>query len=122
MNQTTSNDFHPRVTVITGVAGAGKSVHLGAMCHLYGLTLREPAKNQQVLEVSDVDCENGVAIDDLRGWDEDSVRVTLKKLHKHNAKIVLVSQDIRDFDYILDLLPKNTLHLETSRFRGELDA
>lgn len=122
MNQTTSNDFHPRVTVITGPAGAGKSVHLGELCHLYGLKLREPAKAQQVLKVSDEDCETGVAIDDLRGWDEASVRVTLKKLNKHNAKIVLVSQAISDFDYVRDLLPKNTMQLDVSRFRGELHA
>lgn len=124
MTQTTStaNDFHPRVTVITGRTGNGKSVHLGVLCRLYGLKLREPAHLKQVLDVTEDDCKTGVAIDELPQWDGDSVRVALKKLNKHNAKIVLVSQDIHGFDHVLDLLPKNTLRLETSRFRGELEA
>lgn len=124
MTPTTSNanDLHPRVTVITGRPGTGKSVHLGVLSRLYGLKLCEPAKNQQVLEVSDEDCKTGVAIDELPQWDGDSVRAALKKLNKHKSKIVLVSQDIRDFDHVLDLLPKNTLRLETSRLRGERDA
>lgn len=122
MNQTTSNDFHPRVTVITGLAGTGKSVHLGVLSRLYGLKLHDPAKNQQVLEVTEDDCKTGVAIDELPLWNGDSVRAVLKKLNKHNAKIVLVSQDIRDFHYVWDLLPKNTLRLDTSRFRGGLES
>lgn len=124
MNQATSNanDFHPRVTVITGRPGTGKSVHMNLLCRQDNLKPFTPAKLKQVLDVIEDDCKAGVAIDELPQWDDDSVRVALKKLHKHNAKIVLVSQDIRDFDHILDLLPKNTLHLDTSRFRGELDA
>lgn len=124
MNQTTlnANDLHPRVTVITGRPGTGKSVHMNLLCRQDNLRPLTPAKLKQVLEVSDEDCKTGVAIDELPQWDGDSVRAALKKLNKHKSKIVLVSQDIRDLDYVLDLLPKNTLRLETSRLRGERDA
>lgn len=124
MTPTTSNanDFHPRVTVITGQPGTGKSVHMNRLCRQDNLKPLTPAKLKQVLEVTEDDCKSGVAIDELPQWDGDSVRVALKKLNKHNAKVVLVSQDIRDFDHVLDLLPKHTLRIHTSRCRGELDA
>lgn len=124
MTPTTSNanDFHHRVTVITGQPGTGKSVHMNLLCRQDNLKPFTPAKLKQVLEVTEDDCKTGVAIDELPQWDGDSVRVALKKLNKHNAKIVLVSQDIRDFDHVLDLLPKHTLRIHTSRCRGELDA